>query len=172
MRAESVHEEGVAAGIEGRTEGGEGRSDLGVVRDVDDVGRDEQAQPDAQACAVGGGEGRRGERGDATHQRGDETVEKPRHVVGGGIHVGDVATRAERAARSAQQHRAGAVLLRPGVRRVELAQGLRVERIELVGAVQCDRREPGGGVCVIRPGRGLAAHDLEGVRDHSTPQTS
>jgi hypothetical protein len=64
---------------------------------------------------------------------GDETVEKPRHVVGGGIHVGDVATRAERAARSAQQHRAGAVLLRPGVRRVELAQGLRVSALSLSG---------------------------------------
>ena len=61
VRAEPLEEERVPARVEGRAELRERRADLGGVGDVDDVGRDEQAESDAQARAVRDGEGRRRE---------------------------------------------------------------------------------------------------------------
>ena len=138
MRAQALVEQRVAARVERRAERGERRADLRRVGDVNDVGRDQQAEPDAEAGAVRDGERRSGKRRHASQQRGDEPAEVPEDVVVARVDTRDVAPRAERAPLAAENQRSNAGCFGLGVRGRQLVERTLVERIELRGCVEHD----------------------------------
>ena len=140
VRAQALGEEPVAARVQGGAEVRERRADLRVLCHVDHVRGDRQAEPDAQACALHGREGRHGALGQGAQHGGDPVPQIGGGVVVGRGHAGDVAARAEAAALAAQQHRADLAGPGPGrdlgVRGAEVRQGRLVQGVHLLRGVQ------------------------------------
>ncbi len=111
--AEALGEERMTAGSRASREGGERRGDLRGVGDVHDVGRDEQAEPDAQARAwatrtSGPGRPPSGGAGASMCRRGSR---RRRRVAGSTPAMSRPAQ--NDGPFSAQQHSSGSVGLRP-----------------------------------------------------------
>ena len=138
MRAEAFEEEGVTAGVEGRTKIREGGSDLGSLGDIHDVARDEKSEAHPEARARCDREGRSGKAVDAAEQWRNNPVEVTERVIRRRRDVRDVAARAEGATLTTQDDRSNSLGLRTIERGAEVGERLLVERVEFARIVQHD----------------------------------
>ena len=137
MCTEPLVQERVAARVQHRPEVDERRAHLRVLGDVDDVGRDREAEPDAQAGALHRREGGCREGSDPAHEALDR-LEVSGDVVGLRLHTRDVAARAERSPLAPKHECADTGVRGAAVCGIQLGQSIERERVELVGGVEGD----------------------------------